>query len=90
LCVSARRGLTTAAHSRQEEFVVLRSTEKSREYSRLAAENDKRAAETANPELKAIFLELASEYRDLAELIEDPEQWRARLRDSAASRPLRL
>jgi hypothetical protein len=42
----------------------------------------KREAETANPELKAIFLELASEYCDLAELIEDPEQWRARLRDS--------
>ena len=55
------------------------STKKSREYLQLAAASDKRATETKNTELKRIFLELASGYRDLAELIDDPEQWRAKL-----------
>ena len=45
----------------------------------LAAASDKRASETKNTELKRIFLELASGYRELAELIDDPEQWRAKL-----------
>ena len=54
-------------------------TEKSRKYLELAAENDKRAAEALNPELKRISLELAAGYRDLAELLDDPVQWRAKL-----------
>ena len=45
----------------------------------LAAANDKRASETGNAELKRIFLELASGYRELAELIDDPERWRAKM-----------
>ena len=55
------------------------STEKSREYLQLAAANDKRASETGSAELKRIFLELASGYRELAELIDDPERWRAKM-----------
>jgi hypothetical protein len=45
----------------------------------LAAANEKRASETGNTELKRIFLELASGYRELAEIIDDPERWRAKL-----------
>jgi hypothetical protein len=60
-------------------------TEKSREYLRLAAESDKRASETKTPELHALLLELACEYLDLAEYIDDPEQWRAKLFASATA-----
>jgi hypothetical protein len=42
-------------------------TEKSRQYLELATKNERRASETENPELKEIFLELASAYRELAE-----------------------
>jgi hypothetical protein len=55
------------------------STEKSKKYLQLAAANEKRASETGNTELKRIFLELASGYRELAEIIDDPERWRAKL-----------
>ena len=55
------------------------STEKSKKYLQLAAANEKRASETGNTELKKIFLELASGYRELAELIDDPARWRAKL-----------
>jgi hypothetical protein len=61
------------------------STEKSKEYLRLAAESDKRASETENQELRPLFLELASEYRELAELIDDPGRWRAKLMASRGS-----
>jgi hypothetical protein len=61
------------------------STEKSRKYLQLAAANDKRASETDNTELKRIFLELASGYRELAELIDDPSRWRAKLMDTRKS-----
>jgi hypothetical protein len=43
-------------------------TEKSRKYLELAAANDKRASETE----KKLFLEIASGYRELAELIDVP------------------
>jgi hypothetical protein len=62
------------------------STEKSSKYLQLADMNEKRASETKNTELKRIFLELGSEYRELAELIDDPEQWRAKLTASAIAR----
>jgi hypothetical protein len=62
------------------------ATEKSRKYLQLAAENDKRASETKRPELKRLFLELADGYRELAELIHDPVQWRAKLTASAIAR----
>jgi hypothetical protein len=68
------------------EYAMPGLTEKSRKYLQLAAENDKRAAETKNTELKRIFLELASGYRELAELIDDPEQWRAKLVASATAK----
>ena len=55
------------------------STEKSKKYLQLAAANEKRASETGNTELKRIFLELASGYCELAEIIDDPERWRAKL-----------
>jgi hypothetical protein len=55
------------------------STDKSKKYLQLAAANEKRASETGNTELKRIFLELASGYRELAEIIDDPERWRAKL-----------
>jgi hypothetical protein len=55
-------------------------TEKSREYLRLAADS-----ETKTPELHALLLELACEYLDLAEYIDDPEQWRAKLFASATA-----
>ena len=51
-------------------------TDKSRQYLRLAVENYKRADATDNPELKARFMKIAAEYRDLALEIDDPAQWR--------------
>jgi hypothetical protein len=42
-------------------------TEKAKQYLELATKNEKRASETETPELKKIFLELASAYRELAE-----------------------
>jgi hypothetical protein len=41
-------------------------TEKSRRYLRLAVENCRRAGECDSPEVKAKFLEIAGQYRDLA------------------------
>jgi hypothetical protein len=51
------------------------STEKSKRYLWLARENERRATGTSHPPLKALFLKLASEYRHLAEQIDDPVQW---------------
>jgi hypothetical protein len=62
---------------------------KSREYLELATQSEKRAYETKNPELKKIILELASAYRDLAEYIDDPELWRAKLIASANAKAIR-
>ena len=59
-------------------------TDKSREYLQLAANNERRASETTNPELKRIFLDLVSGYRELAEHIDDPAQWRAKLMASGS------
>ena len=62
------------------------STEKSSKYLQLADMNEKRASETKNTELKRIFLELGHGYRELAELIDDPEQWRTKLLASGTGR----
>ena len=47
---------------------VMRKTRKKlRRYLWLASENERRASETSHLPLKTLFLELASEYRNLAE-----------------------
>jgi hypothetical protein len=53
-------------------------TEKSRRYLRLAVENDKRAAAAMDPRLKASFVQIAAQYRRLAEQIDDPKGWLAK------------
>jgi hypothetical protein len=55
-------------------------TDKSRRYLRWAAANEGRAASTNDEELKTLFLRIAAQYRDLAEQIDDPEQWRVKRR----------
>jgi hypothetical protein len=62
---------------------------KSSEYLELATQNESRAREVKNAEVKKIFLELASAYRDFAEYIDDPEQWRAKLIASANAKAQR-
>jgi hypothetical protein len=57
-------------------------TDKSRRYLRWAAANEGRAASANNEELKTLFLRIAAQYRDLAEQIDDPVQWRAKLIES--------
>jgi len=47
---------------------------------RWAAANEQRAASAYNVELKTLFLQIAAQYRDLAEQLDDPEQWRAKRR----------
>ncbi len=55
--------------------------DKSRRYLRWAAANEERAARAYDPELKTLFLQIAAQYRDLAEQIDDPQQWRSKRRD---------
>jgi hypothetical protein len=45
-----------------------------------AAANEQRAASVYSEELKTLFLGIAAQYRDLAEQLDDPEQWRAKHR----------
>jgi len=59
---------------------MARETDKSRRYLRWAAANEERAARAYNEEVKTLFLRIAAQYRDLAEQIDDPEQWRAKRR----------
>jgi hypothetical protein len=54
------------------------NAEKARRYLSLASENERRASETSHPALKALFLELASEYRNMAQQIDDPVRRRAK------------
>jgi hypothetical protein len=51
---------------------------KARRYLRWAALNDRRAAEAYNGDLKTLFLQIAAQYRDLAQQIAYPEQWQAK------------
>ena len=53
-------------------------TDKATENLRFAAASDVRAASTRHEGLKALFLRIAEQYRDLALQIEDPEKWRAK------------
>ena len=55
-------------------------TDKSRRYLRWAAANEGRAARAYNEEVKTLFLRIAAQYRDLAEQIDDPQQWRTKRR----------
>ena len=52
--------------------------DKARRYLRWAALNARRAAEAYNGDLKTLFLQIAAQYRDLAEQIAYPEQWQAK------------
>jgi hypothetical protein len=47
-----------------------------------AAEHEKRSADAQSLELKAKFLEVADQYRDLALQLDDPEKWRAKRTES--------
>jgi hypothetical protein len=49
-----------------------------RRYLRWAALNERRAAESYNGDLKTLFLQIAAQYRDLAQQIAYPEQWQAK------------
>jgi hypothetical protein len=61
-------GWGAGSHSRPVVgYAMPGRTEKSRQYLELATKNEKRASEIENPELKAIYLELAAAYRELAE-----------------------
>jgi hypothetical protein len=53
------------------------ATDKSRDFLRFAAASERRAASHHDKGLKKLFLRIASEYRDLALQIKDPERWRA-------------
>jgi hypothetical protein len=53
-------------------------TDKSRRYLRIADEHTHRAEAALGASSKSMFLQLAKQYRDLAEQIDDPAQWRAR------------
>ena len=53
-------------------------TDKSRRYLRLADEQTHRAEAALGAKSKSMYLQLAKQYRDLAEQIDDPAQWRAR------------
>jgi hypothetical protein len=53
-------------------------TDKSRRYLRLADEQTHRAEAALSERSKSMYLQLAKQYRDLAEQIDDPAQWRAR------------
>jgi hypothetical protein len=61
-------------------------TEKSRRYLRLAVVNFQRASDADSPELKAKFLELATNYSEMALRIDDPIAWKAKLADDAKPR----
>jgi hypothetical protein len=89
-CTSAMPGprskyLKNAAaphRARHSERAIPGYTDKSRRYLRLAAEHEKRSADAQSLEVKAKFLEVADQYRDLALQLDDPEKWRAKLTES--------
>jgi hypothetical protein len=64
--------------------------DKARRYLRWAALNERRAAEAYNGDLKTLFLQIAAQYRDLAEQIADPEQWQANATVARSSTPCHL
>ena len=53
-------------------------TEKSRRYLRLADEHTHRAEAALSPRSKLAYLQLANQYRELAEQIDDPTHWRVK------------
>jgi hypothetical protein len=59
---------------------MIEQRDKSKRYLRWAAANEGRAASTYNEEFKTLFLQLAAQYRDLAEQIDDPERSRLETR----------
>jgi hypothetical protein len=67
-----------APNGGEERRPMAGKKDKARRYLRWAALNDRRAAEAYNGDLKTLFLQIAAQYRDLAEQIADPEQWQAK------------
>jgi hypothetical protein len=61
------------------------STERSRGYLRLAAESEQRAAMNQSPRVKVMLRKYAALYRDLAEQIDEPKTWRAKIEAKAGS-----
>src|SRR5258708_1996559 len=59
---------------------MIEQRDKSKRYLRWAAANEGRAASTYNEEFKTLFLQIAAQYRDLAEQIDDPERSRLETR----------
>jgi hypothetical protein len=53
-------------------------TDKSRRFLRLAGEHIHRAEAALSPKSRSTYLQLAHQYRELAEQIDDPARWRIR------------
>jgi len=53
-------------------------TDKSRKYLRLADEQAYRAEVALSSRSKSVYLQLAKQYRERAEQLDDPAQWRVR------------
>src|SRR5271165_2977515 len=64
--------------AREERAFMPGYTDKSRKYLRLADEQTHRAEAALGAKSKSMYLQLAKQYRDLAEQIDDPAHWRAR------------
>jgi hypothetical protein len=60
------------------ESVMPGYTDKSRRFLRLADEHTHRAEAALSPKSRSTYLQLANQYRELAEQIDDPARWRTR------------
>jgi hypothetical protein len=60
------------------ESVMPGYTDKSRRYLRLADEHTHRAEAALTATSRSMYLQLANQYRDLAEQLDDPARWRTR------------
>jgi hypothetical protein len=60
------------------ESVMPGYTDKSRRYLRLAGEHTHRAEAALSAKSRSMYLQLANQYRDLAEQLDDPARWRTR------------
>jgi hypothetical protein len=52
-------------------------TDKSRKYLRRADEQTHRAEAALSPQSRLMYLQLANQYRELAEQLDDPRRWRS-------------
>ncbi len=67
-----------------EESVMPGYSDKSRRYLRLADEQTHRAEAARGPKSRWMYLQLANQYRELAEQLDDPARWRTRARSPKA------